>query len=186
MNSELKQQKNALREQMRRKLKTLSTHEKTEASQTLTKRIAQYIQNNPQIQTVATFAALPFEPDLGPLHELTQDVSLIYPKSALDGSMLFYRVESARDLTLGLYNIPEPKAEEHNKVSAKDIDLFLCPAFAYTKEGARLGKGGGYYDRLLAERSQNSELLGVIFDCQLFKHIPTESHDISVDQVFSA
>lgn len=100
--------------------------------------------------------------------------------------MQFYRVDAASNLEVGLYNIPEPVANPAKLIAPEEIDLFLCPAFSYTPKGKRLGKGGGYYDRLLTNRREDSSLLGIIFKEQLRSEIPTEQHDISVDSVLSA
>ena len=61
-------------------------------------------------------------------------------------------------------------------------DLLLVPGVAFTRRGARLGRGGGYYDRLLADAGGYLSV-GLAFDIQLVDEIPTESHDREVDIV---
>ena len=82
------------------------------------------------------------------------------------------------------FGIREPDAALHKTINPADIDLILCPAFAYTQDGERLGKGGGYYDRYLLRKRPDTLTIGVIFSCQLVAHVPTESHDLRVDRVF--
>ncbi|MFC5051870.1 5-formyltetrahydrofolate cyclo-ligase [Rubritalea spongiae] len=183
MDSELKLKKNALRQQMREKLLQLSHSEKIKQSQTINKKIVQYTEDNPQLTTVASFAALPTEPNLQSLH--SQNLALVYPLSHQDGLMQFYRVDETSSLVKGRFAIPEPNPSIHPAVAIEQIDLFLVPAFAYTPDGKRLGKGGGYYDRLLVNRSPQSKLIGVCFSCQVLKTLPTEPHDISVDHLIS-
>jgi 5-formyltetrahydrofolate cyclo-ligase len=60
-------------------------------------------------------------------------------------------------------------------------DLVITPGLAFTRSGARLGRGGGYYDRLLAGAEAAS--LGVAFDIQLVDELPLEPHDRGVDLV---
>ncbi len=81
------------------------------------------------------------------------------------------------------YGIREPNDSSHKLVDPKAIDLFLCPASAYTSNGERLGKGGGYYDHYLLRKRPDAITLGVVFSSQLVAHIPTEAHDLLVDRV---
>ncbi|MGJ8672736.1 5-formyltetrahydrofolate cyclo-ligase [Rubritalea sp.] len=181
MDSELKQQKNVLRQKMRLTLKNLCDSEKKKQSDTLCECIAQYVKHNPQINLVATFASLPTEPDLSKLH--ASSIQLVYPLSHINGVMEFYIVEDIHSLRPGRYGILEPDPSLHQKVEPSKIDLFLVPAYAFTLEGKRLGKGGGYYDRLLAHRAVQSKLIGICFSCQILDSIPTEAHDIQVDEI---
>ncbi|MDQ6625516.1 MAG: 5-formyltetrahydrofolate cyclo-ligase [Verrucomicrobiota bacterium] len=64
-------------------------------------------------------------------------------------------------------------------------DLVLVPGLAFTKDGRRLGRGGGFYDRLLAGHLENAWKVGVCFELQLRDEIPQEQHDALVDIVIS-
>ena len=66
-------------------------------------------------------------------------------------------------------------------VAAERPDLILVPALAFDRAGYRLGRGGGYYDRLLS--GATGMKTGVGYDCQIFDAIPCEPHDIGVDYV---
>ena len=59
--------------------------------------------------------------------------------------------------------------------------LYLAPAVACTATGVRLGRGGGFYDRMLVEVRR--PVVGVIYACQLAKDLPREEHDRNVDVV---
>lgn len=61
------------------------------------------------------------------------------------------------------------------------IDLAIIPGMAFTKDGRRLGRGKGYYDRLLP--MLNCPLVGLAFPFQMLDYIPCEEHDISMDEV---
>jgi 5-formyltetrahydrofolate cyclo-ligase len=77
-------------------------------------------------------------------------------------------------------------AAHHNAapiVAPESVDLFLVPGLAFTAAGARLGRGGGYYDRLLPLRRAASTALGVCFALQIVAAIPREPHDQVVDAV---
>ena len=64
-------------------------------------------------------------------------------------------------------------------------DLVLVPGLAFTRAGHRLGRGGGFYDRLLTGRADGAFKLGICFASQLLDSIPTEAHDAVLDAVIS-
>jgi len=68
-------------------------------------------------------------------------------------------------------------------IECKDVELILVPGLAFTKEGKRLGRGGGFYDRLLNRYKGNK--IGLCFKEQIKKDLPSERHDRRVDQVIS-
>jgi len=63
------------------------------------------------------------------------------------------------------------------------IDLILVPGLAFSKDRHRLGRGGGFFDRLLAGRAAGAFKLGICFSFQVLESVPTESHDIVMDAV---
>jgi 5-formyltetrahydrofolate cyclo-ligase len=79
----------------------------------------------------------------------------------------------------GHHRIQEPISPA--LVPMESIELMAVPGVAFDRNGNRLGRGGGYYDRLLAGFSGLSA--GVSFDFQLFPQIPSEPHDIPVDTI---
>ena len=62
-------------------------------------------------------------------------------------------------------------------------DLVLVPGLAFSRERHRLGRGGGFYDRLLAGRASSAYKLGVCFRVQLCDTIPADPHDVAVNDV---
>ncbi len=80
------------------------------------------------------------------------------------------------------YGIPEPVGEKLKDESL--IDLVIVPGIAFDKQNNRLGRGAGYYDRIL-KRLKNSTKAGFAFDFQLIDKIPVEPHDIKMDMVIS-
>ncbi len=67
-------------------------------------------------------------------------------------------------------------AQDDNSFPPEKIDLILVPGVAFDRQGRRLGRGKGFYDRLLARTPALK--VGVCFDFQLLDHIPVEAHDI--------
>ena len=92
------------------------------------------------------------------------------------------RFSSPNDLQVGAYNIQEPVGECFNDFSA--IELVVVPGMAFDKQGHRLGRGKGYYDRLLPKLT-NAYKLGVCFPYQYIEEVPTDEHDIRMDEVLT-
>lgn len=91
-----------------------------------------------------------------------------------------------KEISLGSYGIRQPQTKYIREAPAKKIDLVLVPALAFDREGRRLGRGGGYYDRFLADLAVRTPRIGLAFDFQILKNLPFLSHDISVTRVISA
>ena len=81
------------------------------------------------------------------------------------------------DYKTGHYGIREPISP--TPFPMHEIDLVAVPGVAFDRKGRRLGRGGGYYDRLLAGFSGVSAALA--FDFQILPAIPVDLHDRSVD-----
>lgn len=84
-------------------------------------------------------------------------------------------------LHLGAFRIEEPDGD--NLTDVDSIDLVIVPAVAFDRRGNRVGRGKGYYDRLLSRIK--AVKIGVGYDFQLFDDIDSEPHDIPVDIVIT-
>ena len=84
-------------------------------------------------------------------------------------------------LRQGPMGILEPVEAEI--VSPKEVKVWLVPGLAFTRDGKRLGYGGGWYDRLLAEALKDSLKLGVAHAFQVVDDLPSELHDIRLTGV---
>jgi 5-formyltetrahydrofolate cyclo-ligase len=63
------------------------------------------------------------------------------------------------------------------------IDLTVVPGFAFDTSGARLGRGGGYYDRFLSRLRRSAATAGLAFDVQIVESVPADDRDLCVDIV---
>ncbi len=63
----------------------------------------------------------------------------------------------------------------------QEIDLWVVPGVAFTRDGRRLGRGGGYYDATLALARPDSVKVALAFECCVVGGFPTEAHDLGVD-----
>jgi len=124
------------------------------------------------------YAALPTEPDLSVLflEALRLGKKCVFPR--VRGNELdLYSVTGLTDLKKGAYGIMEPVTD--NRVKADDVGLALVPGLAFSKRGLRLGKGKGFYDRLLpAIRGRTA---GCCFAFQLEPELPVLEHDAVVE-----
>lgn len=88
-------------------------------------------------------------------------------------------------LEVGSYGIPEPLLGRV-VTDLSVIDLAIIPGVAFTMDGKRLGRGKGYYDRLLSHPTFGSVYkLGICYPFQLLSELPTSSHDVSLDEILT-
>jgi len=66
------------------------------------------------------------------------------------------------------------------RCAAAELDLIILPGLAFDASGARLGQGGGWYDRALQDVTKGVLCIGVCFDFQVVEFVPREAHDQSV------
>ena len=71
-------------------------------------------------------------------------------------------------------------------VPAEALDMIVVPLVAFDRTGARLGYGGGCYDRYLPALRPDCQIIGIAFDEQCISHVPTDAHDLLLPNIFSA
>ena len=71
-------------------------------------------------------------------------------------------------------------------VPAKALDMIIVPLVAFDRTGARLGYGGGCYDRYLPTVAPECQIVGIAFDEQHVDHVPTDAHDLPLSHIVSA
>ncbi|MDE6649321.1 MAG: 5-formyltetrahydrofolate cyclo-ligase [Muribaculaceae bacterium] len=84
-------------------------------------------------------------------------------------------------LELGSFHIEEPAGNDVADVN--DIELMIIPAVAFDRKGNRLGRGKGFYDRLLA--TSKATKIGVGYEFQLLDSLPSEPHDVAMDMIIT-
>lgn len=87
-----------------------------------------------------------------------------------------------RDTSAGYRGIPEPLPDLPH-VGIEAIDWVLVPGVAFDVRGRRLGYGGGYYDRLLAQLAPGVPRVAGAFDLQVVAQVPAAPHDLAVDVI---
>lgn len=71
-------------------------------------------------------------------------------------------------------------------VPAETLDMIIVPLVAFDRAGARLGYGGGCYDRYLSTLRPDCQIVGIAFEEQRFDHVPTDVHDLPLPNIISA
>lgn len=137
-----------------------------------------------QAETVALFAPLPSEPDIEALWEKSGH-RFCYPR-VVGAELEFVAVRHVEELAPTAWNplVREP-ARDRQIIAPAEIALLVVPGLAFTRDGRRLGHGGGYYDRIIALHRPHAIALGVCFELQIVADIPCEPHDQSVDAVLT-
>ncbi len=173
--------KKKIRLQIRESLATVTPDIWQQASQQITAALVSWLQERPEVKRVSLFAALPNEIDLQMLLILLPQIEWCFP--VVNGQELsFHRVNRSDSLISGYRGIMEPNPMVHPPVERDSIDLMLCPGLAFSKDGARLGRGGGYYDRFLSEQKAVYKV-GVCLSHQLIESVPSERHDIPMTHI---
>ena len=95
--------------------------------------------------------------------------------------MAVYAINTFADVAPGYFGIREPKRDVLKPFTKKEIDLVAVPAVAFDGRGHRVGYGGGYYDRFLAD--MDVPKIGLAFSCQLVPEVPSDSFDQPVQGI---
>lgn len=114
-----------------------------------------------------------------------QGKRIVVPKCEPESRKLDFReLKRFSELESVYYGLFEPIVSETNSVSPDGIDLVVVPGLAFSKNGYRLGFGGGYYDRFL--ENYQGKTVSLAFKDQIVSEIPVESHDIPVGKIITS
>ena len=89
------------------------------------------------------------------------------------------------DLERGPTGVLQPENEANSSFRARSIEIVIVPGIAFDRNGARLGRGKGYFDRFLSKLPNTVKTIALGFDFQIKKSIPVSSRDIPVDLVIT-
>lgn len=88
-------------------------------------------------------------------------------------------IRDLEDMHPGIYGILEPSPEAESLVT-EAIDLIITPGVAFDNKGGRIGYGGGYYDKFLAEVNSSVPKIALSYELQRVEELPLEPFDIKV------
>ena len=164
--------KRAIRAEVRARIAALSAEEK----EALSSQIFNKIENLNEIKNasvVALFISLDDEPQTAAIIErFSLKKRIVVPRIEGD-EMNFYDISEG--LCRGAFGIMEPIAT--TPVEPSEIDVMIVPGVVFTREGARCGRGKGFYDKYLSRSGFRAYTIGVCYPCQIVDSLPTEEHD---------
>jgi len=175
--------KKALRAQIRAQKRAMTQQQIEEASC----RLGELFVQTEQYQNAKTiYGYLPYNQEVRTVPMLEQAIRdgkrVAVPKVYGD-EMKFIYMDDLNQVAIGYANIPEPVADA--PIADDKTALVLMPGLAFTKNGDRMGYGGGFYDRFLAEEP-NHPTVALCYAFQMVESLPTEEYDIPVDCVLWA
>ena len=129
---------------------------------------------------VAAYLPIFGEPQIGPLLERSGPPEVCIPRIRGESCDLVLLPES---WTNADWRLAGPDFDSLPAIDLSLLDLILVPGLAFTADGLRLGRGGGFYDRLLANCESRTRRIGVCFAAQIVDALPTAAHDQSVERV---
>ncbi len=176
--------KTFLREALLRKRKNIPLLSRRVKSRRILKKLSMIPAFN-KAEHVAFYYGVDPEVETKPLlKKVLKNKKIYLPRIEPKKSLTLCRVRSLlKDLKKGTYNIMEPKIS-CEKRPASQMDIIIVPGVAFDKKGGRLGRGGGYYDRLL-RKAKKVVKIGLCFREQIVKKVPMKARDVRMDQVIT-
>lgn len=173
-----------IRQRARALLKEVTTEQRVQKSAEICHNISQF-----DLWATTDYSAFFYptqqEPDLRELFLKVPQGKLLLPRILnSEGKMDFAIVENlAEDLKSGVFGIPDPKPDLTPFGGSGNLTIFV-PGLAFGPKGERVGRGKGYYDRILA-KFPDALRVGICFDVQMFRkeEVPQQKHDQAMDYI---
>lgn len=134
--------------------------------------------------TILSYFPLDDEFDLSSMIISNPHKRWVLPRPIGKGIMLLFEVFELHELKEAKFSLKVPPAT-NPLVQPSEIDLVIIPAFGFDTDGYRLGRGGGYYDRLLAKLPSKTRTLGVIPKELMLSSLPRQEHDRPVEKIIT-
>ena len=134
-------------------------------------------------ETVCLYFSLVREVDTKPLlaAALTMEKTVVFPRVEKN-ILALHRIRSVKDFTRGTFQILEPM-KSIPVIDPASVDLFIVPGVAFDPNGNRLGRGKGFYDRLLA--GVIVPKIGLAYEMQMVAKVPHSSYDVPMTLVIT-
>jgi 5-formyltetrahydrofolate cyclo-ligase len=173
------------RKAMRAALEKLDEKERKEISERLQQNLFQTdLWNNAEV--IGVYLSVGTEWDTRGIirQALEEGKRVCIPKTLPETrEMVFYQVEDSSQVAPGHWGLDEPIVEKTTPVSKQDIDLLIVPGLLFTRTGYRIGQGGGYYDRFLADFINPT--VSLLHTNQLVESIQIEHFDIPINYLIT-
>jgi len=167
---------------MRARRKSIGEEEIREKSRAATKWVIGS-QEFGRANTLALYRACFGEVDTDDIFHaaLVGGKTVLYPRTDRKRNLLHFGVvDRLEDMALGEWDIPEPPPEA-GLTPLDRADMVILPGVAFDRNGGRLGMGGGFYDRMLANLPDSVVRMGLAYDFQIVEELPLEKNDQRLD-----
>lgn len=118
-------------------------------------------------------------------HALSMGKKLFYPKLGKNDDLNLIQLESAEELGKGPHGILEPLGTRVITEEDQEGLVVFVPGVAFDIEGNRLGRGGGWYDRVLERLGQKIRVIGLAYEFQLVEVLPVEGWDKKMHHIIT-
>jgi len=187
--TQIKLQKDKIREEMLAKLRSQGKQERSKRSQVIKRRLF----TDPYFQTaesVMFYVSKDYEVDTKDMIDeaLKLGKKVIVPVTKPKTKRLIPSEikDPKRQFHKGPFGIDEPRKDDIKPVPLKEIDMVIVPGIAFDKKGNRIGHGVGYFDRFLKSLPRKAPTIGLAYKFQLIKRINTLPWDIPVTKLITA
>lgn len=178
-----------IRQSTRKKRQQLSAIEQQTAAQ----KIMQNALTHPKVNlahNIALFLSFDGEIDTQPLisalWQQSKNVYLPVLHPFNRHNLLFLRYTTETQLVKNRFNIDEPPLDVTQVLPPSQLDIMMIPLVAFDEQGQRLGMGGGFYDRTLANWKQKGFYpIGLAHDCQQVQSLPVAHWDIPLPEIIT-
>lgn len=137
----------------------------------------QYLEHFRRAKAIGAYMPLSGEVDVSPLFQRLEKNFYIPAFDEIAGSYRMARLTT--ELRKGRFGIQEPAVPVF--AAADEVDLIIVPGVAFDLAGGRVGRGGGFYDRLLPQ--YRAMRIGICFDFQCLENVPVDQHDVRIDRL---
>jgi 5-formyltetrahydrofolate cyclo-ligase len=177
------EEKKEIRREVRRRIAEIDAPSRALAAERIFSQI-ETLEPFREARCIALFAAMKDEVPTDFALRRWRDMGKRIVVPRVEGDVMRFYDYAPERMQTGAFGIEEPMGDE--ECSCTDIDLMIVPARAFTRRGERLGRGGGFYDKYMSLNGFRAYKVGIAFSCQIFNAIPTDAHDIIVDEVVFA
>jgi 5-formyltetrahydrofolate cyclo-ligase len=178
-----------LRKYFRKQLKLLDQAELAKRSDLLCTQLITYLSKNPPRHLLAFVKHFPGEVDLTMVINWALDRGVPVYLPLMDKSIAprFGAVAKGweKNLVTGTCGVPEPTPQSCIELAQLNLatTVVLVPGLVFDRQGNRMGRGAGFYDRALAVLSR-AEKIGICWKEQVVERVPTMTHDVAVDLIY--
>lgn len=187
-----KEAKNILRKEMKRRISRMSIEEKQrQSTQVATKLFAMKEFNDSS--RISVFLSMKDEIDTFTIMERIFELKKqCFIPHYIGSKMNMVELKSFSDyvsLPVTNWNIKQPSDDDirPDAMDTGGLDLIIVPGLAFTKQGHRLGRGKGYYDKYIVKYNRNGFVspitIALAFNVQICDFVPTSSNDVAINHV---